>query len=257
MRGFTLAGLFNQYPPLGPTLLGSLGQQPKQQPQSLGGLAGRFAAPKKRRAFFSFHFDDIMRVNNVRQSWRHHNPGSILVPSFTDSSLWESKQLEGENSLKTLIRDGVSHTSAVCVLVGSETWLRRWVKYEIARAVIDNRGLLAVHINGLRHHQRQTADLYGPNPLDFMAVGQNHSGNFFLFEKQARRISFYTEQYVWEWHRYADYTQSVSLPAYLRAPLPGYVTPLSSGTQLRCFVQENGATYIGAWIDTAAQLVGR
>ncbi len=252
-----MAGLFNRYPPPVPSLLGSLGQHSNQNQQTHGGLAGLFAQPIKRRAFFSFHFDDIIRVNNVRQSWRYHNPGSILVPSFTDSSLWESKQLEGENSLKALIRDGVSHTSAVCVLVGSQTWLRRWVKYEIARAVIDNRGLLAVHINGLRHHQRQVPDEYGLNPLDFIAVGQDLSGKFYLFEKLAKRVSVYPEQYVWEWHHYSDYSHSVSLPAYLPKPTPGYVTPLSAGTQLWCFVRDDGSKLIGAWIDAAAQLVGR
>lgn len=28
-------------------------------------FAGAFSLPKKRKVFFSFHFDDIMRVNNV------------------------------------------------------------------------------------------------------------------------------------------------------------------------------------------------
>jgi MTH538 TIR-like domain (DUF1863) len=252
-----LAGLFNQHPTLGPSLLALLGQQPIPQKPTLSDLASLLSAPTKRRAFFSFHFDDIMRVNNVRQSWRHQNPGSILVPSFTDSSLWETKQLEAEDSLKTMIRDGVSHTSAVCVLIGSQTWLRRWVKYEIARAVVDNRGLLAVHINGLRHHQRLAPDSYGPNPLDYMAVGQDQSGKFFLFEKSARLLSFSPKQYTWEWRRYADYTQSVSLPAYLKKPLPGYVTPLSANTLLRCFARDGGAKSIGAWIDAAAQMVGR
>ena len=70
----------------------------------------------------------------------------------------------------------MGYTSAVCVLVGSETWLRRWVRYEIARAVIDELGLLAVHINSIRHHQRLTTDALGPNPLEYMAVGKVQDG---------------------------------------------------------------------------------
>src|SRR5690242_5243920 len=97
---------------------------------------------QKRKVYFSFHFDDIMRVNNVRQAWKIDHPDALLMRSFYDSSLWETRQLDSPESLKGLIRDGVEHTSAVCVLVGSETWYRRWVRYEIARAVIDGRGLL-------------------------------------------------------------------------------------------------------------------
>ena len=36
----------------------------------------------------------------------------------------------------------------------------------MARAVIDKRGLLGVHINGLNHHGRLHADALGINPLD-------------------------------------------------------------------------------------------
>src|SRR5262245_59508082 len=105
--------------------------------------------PTKRRAFFSFHYDDIMRVNNVRNAWKIDHTDSPLNRNFYDSSHWESKKLTSPDQIKNLIREGVEYTSAVCVLVGSETWKRRWVKYEIARSVIDERGLLAVHINGL------------------------------------------------------------------------------------------------------------
>ena len=57
-------------------------------------------APKKRKAFFSFHFDDVMRVNTVRQAWRFRHPDTLLTPGFYDSSLWESRQREGDESLR-------------------------------------------------------------------------------------------------------------------------------------------------------------
>lgn len=110
----------------------------------------------KRKAFFSFHFDDIMRVNVVRNVWKIAHPDNALMRSFYDSSLWESRKLEGDEAVKRLIRDGVCNTSAVCVLAGSDTWERRWVRYEIARAIIDGRGLLTVHLNSIRHHVTKT-----------------------------------------------------------------------------------------------------
>jgi hypothetical protein len=85
---------------------------------------GNLAPPVKRKAFFSFHFDDVMRVNVVRNAWKIGHPDSVLMRSFYDSSLWESKKLEGDDAVKRLIREGVCYTSAVCVLVGSDTWWR-------------------------------------------------------------------------------------------------------------------------------------
>ncbi|RVI03193.1 hypothetical protein CN205_24115 [Sinorhizobium meliloti] len=210
-----------------------------------GGLASLYE-PVKRKAFFSFHYDDIMRVNNVRQAFKIYNPTSILVPTFYDSSLWESRKLEGDESLKRLIREGVEYTSVVCVLVGTHTWSRRWVKYEIARSVIDEKGLLAVHINGITHHQRKAPDLRGINALTQMAVGKLRDGTYRLFEKT-----------VFGWERYQDYSSVVKLPKYLREPAVDHVTPLNIGTMEYDFVGQNGSKNIGQWLDLAAKMAGR
>src|SRR5262245_26831303 len=119
----------------------------------------------RRKAYFAFDYVDIMRVNNVRNAWKITHPDSAQNRTFYDSSLWEAKQVTDPEQLKNLIRNGVSYTSAVCVLVGTRTWSRRWVLYEIARAIVDGRGLLAVDINGLIHHELQTAHTLGWNPL--------------------------------------------------------------------------------------------
>lgn len=217
-------------------------------------------AAVKRKAFFSFHYDDIMRVNVVRNAWKIDHPDNALMRSFYDSSLWESRKLEGDDAVKRLIREGVEYTSAVCVLIGSETWLRRWVKYEIARAIIDGRGLLGVHLNSIRHHRTLTPHTRGYNPLEFMAVGKVQQGilatpKYYLFEKIA--VPNGLAGYKFEWHRYSDYTNSVPLPLWLNDPLPGYVTPLSNNTIVYDYIADNGHQNIGSWIDQAAQRAGR
>lgn len=205
----------------------------------------------KRKAFFSFHYDDIMRVNNVRNAWKIKHPDSPLMRSFYDSSLWESKKLEGPEAVKRLIREGVENTSAICVLIGSQTWNRQWVRYEIARAVIDGRGLLGVHLNGIAHHVRRRPDPLGPNPLSFMAVGKVQDGmlsipRYYLFERTANG-----------WERYADYTGSVTLPVWLPDPTSGYVTPLDRAAGTYDYVAQNGHQNIGIWVDAAARAAGR
>lgn len=236
-------------------------------PFTLSSLLGAMPKIQKRKVYFAFHFDDVMRVNNVRQAWKIGHPDAATMRSFYDSSLWESRQLESPESLKNLIREGVKYTSAVCVLVGSETWYRRWVRYEIARAVIDDRGLLAVHLNNIEHHQRRQRDPLGPNPLQFMGVGKVQANPPSSILGQVNSLSALLgpeapQYYLFEmtgqrWVRYQDYTNPVNLPRYLTDPAAGYPTPLSAGTALYDFMNQQGHKNIGAWIDQAAQRVGR
>jgi hypothetical protein len=205
----------------------------------------------KRHAFFSFHFDDVMRVNVVRNAWKIDHPDAPQMRSFFDSSLWERRQLEGPDAVKRLIREGVQSTSAVCVLVGTGTWERRWVRYEIARAINDNRGLLAVHINSIRHHITKQPSPLGHNPLGLMAIQKEqltfrHPPKYYLVEYNRGK-----------WTRYADYDHPVDLPRYLTDPRPGERTLLFSGTRIYDYVGDDGHRNIGSWIDAAARAVGR
>jgi hypothetical protein len=214
----------------------------------------------KRRAFFSFHFDDIMRVNVVRNAWKITHPDNALMRSFYDSSLWESKKLEGPEAVKSLIRDGVCNTSAVCVLAGSDTWERRWVRYEIARAIIEGRGLLTVHLNSIRHHVTKTPHTRGYNPLAFMAIGKLQESvwdpvRYFLFERQL--VANGGGGRRWEWHRYADYMLQVDLPSWVADPKVGLVTPLSDNSDEYDYIADGGHRNIGSWIDQAARRAGR
>lgn len=211
----------------------------------------------KRKVYFAFHYDDIMRVNNVRNAWKIDHPDSLLNRSFSDSSLWESRKAEGDESVKRLIREGVAYTSVVCVLVGTQTWSRRWVKYEIARSLIDSRGLLAVHINGINHHVRRGPDSLGANPIGRLGIYKGQDGQFKLYEWREIITNFLTGQRNSGWYPYEDYTQSVPLPRYLREPDVGYVMPLSSGTVEHNFAVDNGDKNLGDWVDQAAQAVGR
>jgi hypothetical protein len=77
----------------------------------------------KRKVYFAFEFDDLMRVNNVRQTGKVGNEKR----TFYDRSIWESRNIRDEKLLKNLMRNAVTHSSTVCVLVGTNTWRSRWV----------------------------------------------------------------------------------------------------------------------------------
>jgi hypothetical protein len=214
----------------------------------------------KRKAFFSFHFDDIMRVNNVRNAWKIDHRDSPLNRSFYDSSLWESRKLLGIEGIKNLIRVGVTRTSAVCVLAGSQTWSRRWVRYEIARAILDQRGLLTVHLNSLPHHRTKFADAIGRNPLAHMGIAkiQRHPRvppRYHLYEMNLVVDGF--GRIAEEWQPYPDYTLAVKKPAWVDDPQVGWVVPLSVNAAEYDHVLDNGQRNIGHWIDLAAKQAGR
>jgi hypothetical protein len=219
------------------------------------------APETKRRAFFSFYFEDVMRVNNVRQAWKITHPDSTTNRSFYDSSLWESRKITDEEALKRLIRAGVLYTSAVCVLAGTETWERRWVRYEIARAIIDGRGLLTVHLNGLKHHQTRAPHPRGHNPLAFMAIGRHQPDArrpplFYLYERKP--VTDGRGGWEFGWVRYADHTAPIKQPGWVNEPsLHNYVVPLSVNAAEYDYVADHGHRNIGSWIDKAAKQAGR
>lgn len=242
-----MAGLFDPKNPLfRPPFAGGMLKPAVAASTLVGG-----AVVKKRKAFFSFHYADIMRVNNVRKSWEFIEHDSSASLGFYDKSLWESSKRTSEGSLKNLIREGVQGASVVCVLVGAETALRRWVRYEIARAIIDGRGILAVHLNGIPHHQDRIPHPRGANPLMSMGIGKEQPNpllppKYYLYEFKTTG-----------WARYADYMQPVSLPAYLPDPQPNWITWLSAGSDEYDYATQEGHQNIGAWIDRAARKVGR
>src|SRR5689334_4523649 len=133
-----------------------------------------------RSIFFSFHYKDVssFRANVVRNSWLTMRDRSA---KFIDKSMWEEAERKGVTALKTLIADGLSGTSVSVVLIGTETYERRWVKYEIVKSFVKNKGILPVHINRIRS-TRDGITAKGPNPLDFLKLS---------VDEDCKKVSFY------------------------------------------------------------------
>jgi MTH538 TIR-like domain (DUF1863) len=264
-----LGGLLRDISPSPPSLLGGARHNaPPPPPHNelaraiwgdapLSSLGNAFLQPEtKRKAYFAFRFEDIMRVNNVRKAWCIDHPDSPMMRSFWDRSIWEKSKAREPESLKALMRGAVRQSSAICVLVGTNTWKGPWVKYEIARAVADKRGLLAVHINGLNYHERRTPDQLGYSPLHCMGVFHSPNGCYYIYEKFVE-VDPQTGQLGWAWRRYEDFKDAVELPHYIPSLTRGRIAILASYTCEYDYVGQNGHGNIGAWIDRAAAAVGR
>jgi MTH538 TIR-like domain (DUF1863) len=227
----------------------------------LAGFAAPIARPEvKRKVYFAFTFNDIMRVNNVRQRGKI-GPAkeSRNARTFYDRSIWERRSIKNDEGLKNLMRNGVKFSSAVCVLFGTDTWDSRWVKYEIARAVVDGRGLFSVHINNLNHHIRRAPDHPGYNPLHLMGVYKKANGLFYICENRVVIRNVNTGELGWEWQEYEDHTAPVPRPRYMThvSFQHGVPVPLSAVTSQYDFIVDEGAKNLGAWIDAAAVSAGK
>lgn len=77
--------------------------------------------------------------------------------------------------LTRLINGALENTTATCVLVGSETYARPWVRYEIIKSVCRGNRVFAVHINQIKGKDRQTKT-NGPNPFDYLALKYSTDG---------------------------------------------------------------------------------
>ena len=98
-----------------------------------------------RSVFYSFHFaNDFWRTQQVR------NMRSLEGNTLATPNRWEEIKRSGDAAIRAWIDSNIKGKSCLVVLVGSETAQRQWVRYEIKKAWEDGRGVLGVHIHGLK-----------------------------------------------------------------------------------------------------------
>jgi MTH538 TIR-like domain (DUF1863) len=207
-----------------------------------------FADPEEgvtRRTFFSFHYlVDVWRAWNVRNSWVI-KPDDQVGSGFFDSSVFEASKKEGDVALKAFLRTGMENSSVTCVLAGTDTWKRRWVRYEIARSLIKGNALLTVYIHGVKNKNGEIS-AKGADPLAQMGV-YKADNKIFLAEWRDGR-----------WVKYDDYT--LAIPAgdlWFPAPTSDSVVQLCVHCMGYDFIAQDGRKNISGWIETAAGLAGR
>ena len=134
----------------------------------------------------------------------------------------------------------------------------RWAKYEIARSVIDGKGLLAVHLNSINHNQLRAPDPLGINPLHVLGIYRSATGSYFLAEKRPVVTNATTGELGFEWLLYDDYKDPLSsLPKYIPALGLNTVVPLSRYTREYDMMAGGGYQKLWSWIEAAAKEAGR
>lgn len=190
-----------------------------------------------KRVFFSFHYKDVaeLRANVVRNSW-------LLKPDrqtagFFDASIWEEAKKESDLALKRLINAGLEETSNTCVLIGSETYARPWVRYEIFKSLVRGNHLLAAHINSIKGKDQQTKHL-GPNPFEHLAVKYASDG-------KTGELSEWKEQ------KWVPYTQIDGKASHaLKAPVgyAGKTVQLKNLYKTYDWIADDGYNNLSNWL---------
>ena len=129
-----------------------------------------------KRVFFSFHYQDVIdfRANVVRNHWLTKTDREAA--GFFDASVWETAKKTNSTAVKRLINSGLDGTSVTCVLIGSQTYARPWVRYEIMKSFRKGNRILGVHINSITGKNKLTK-LQGQNPLEYLGVAFSTSGD--------------------------------------------------------------------------------
>lgn len=121
-----------------------------------------------KRVYFAFHYQDVIdfRANVVR---KHNFLGGVEAAGYYDHSIWEDAKKTSPMALKRLINGELQNTSVTAVLIGTDTWRRRWVRYEIMKSIERGNRVLGVQINAIKGKDQLTK-VAGPNPFDVLGL---------------------------------------------------------------------------------------
>lgn len=196
-----------------------------------------------RRTFFSFHYvPDVSRawvVKNSQVVKDHEDAG------FLDSSAFEEAKRKDPDALKRFLRKEMDGSSVVCALVGAETALRRWVRFEIMQGIWDERGIFGIRIHSIADLNQKTSSA-GPSPFDLLGV--------YVDEKKM----YFTERASMsdKWTYTTDFGKQM-LPKWRYGAIPSNGThPLSNFFTLKSW-SLTAHNEIGGWIEDAGKKAGR
>jgi hypothetical protein len=195
-----------------------------------------------RRVFFSFHYKpDVQRAKVVANSWL--TKPDREEAGFFNASAFESKQRQGDEVLKDFLRDALKGTTITCVLIGAETAVRPWVRYELVRSFHRGNGLLGIRVHKIQDFRKPTS-LAGPNPFDQIA-----------YRVIDNRV-YWQELNNGTW---SDYTK---VPSMVLSDVPYDLENQlyhTFATRFRVYdwVTDNGYENLGNWVQRAATQAGK
>jgi hypothetical protein len=191
-----------------------------------------------RRVYFSFHYADVanFRANVVRNHWLTKPDRDIC--GYYDASIWEAARRQGNVALKRLVNAGLEKTSTTCLLIGSQTYERPWIRYELLKSFKKGNQIVGVHINAIKAKDGSTK-IRGPNPLKYVGVSFSSSGlTATLLELRAG-----------QWHRYDEIDGSASYRVEGAQKYRGKSYSLADLFTTYDWISDNGFSNFANWVD--------
>ena len=189
----------------------------------------------KKRVYFAFHYKDVedFRANVVRN---HNKLVGVEEAGYYDCSIWEEAKKTSDLALKRLINAELKGTSVTAVLIGSETWTRRWVRYEIMKNTFARENeIIGIHINGIKDKSGRTKP-NGDNPFFYLGIFSSKDGQ---------------QVYPVEWNgtTWAPYVEldSFQIPKFWHCPR-GKITQLSTFLPVYDWIAHKGYDNFPNWI---------
>lgn len=196
-----------------------------------------------RSVYFSFHYQDVIdfRANVVRNSGRFRQKGDI----FRDASIWEEAAEKKVTKIKSLIDAELKGAGVTCVLIGSETYSRRWVRYEIVKSLELKKGQVGVGINWIKDKFGNIKFWPGENPFEYLKLDVNNNG---------KEINVF-EQKENSWIPFKDLP--VIKNSHFKEKYFGSNFKLSQLYNTYSYDWDNGKSNFPVWIEEAARNAGR
>ncbi|GKV70602.1 hypothetical protein NCCP2716_31000 [Sporosarcina sp. NCCP-2716] len=139
-----------------------------------------------KKVFFSFHFgNDVGRANVARNSWVTQGREST---GFVDKAEFEKIQRISERAVKQWIDSQLNGTSVTVVLIGSETFDRPYVKYEIEQSYKKGNAIIGVKVGGIKDLR---TGLTSTSQSTLKVIGNDVTGKTLWFNEIASGIYDY------------------------------------------------------------------
>jgi hypothetical protein len=117
-----------------------------------------------RTAFFSFNYgEDNWRAAQVRNS--DVVKSDLEASGFIDGADWEEVKQGGDEAIEAWIDEQMKGCSVTVLLIGSDSYGRKWIDYEIKEGYKSGMGIVGVKIHNIKDQDSVTTTS-GKNPLD-------------------------------------------------------------------------------------------
>jgi len=187
-----------------------------------------------KRVFFSFHYQDVIdfRANVVR----HHKITKDDNAGYFDVSIWETAKKTSTLALKRLINKELENTSVTVILIGSETFERPWVRYEIFRSIFVGNKVIGIHINKINGRDQKTKN-NGNNPFEYVGLRFNADGT------KVQPIEYKNVQ----WGDFLEYDE-YNLKSVADKKYWGKSIKLTEWCTTHCWIKDDGFNNFESWI---------